>query len=66
MDDQQPYELVRTERGFEVVSAGGYSKVLCQLEGQARLYLSLMKEAYEAGHKEGYREARRVSRLNNK
>ena len=60
MEDEVAYRIEATERGFEIISAAGYSKIVCPSEEQAGLYLQLMLDAYEVGRRAGYRQKRRL------
>jgi hypothetical protein len=61
-EDEPPYEVIRSERGFEVVSKEGYSKVVCATEENAWEYQRLLVEAFRSGHRAGYRAAKRAAR----
>ncbi len=58
------YEVVETERGFEVMSPGGYSTLVCSTEENARHYVLLLSEAFQAGYKSGYRAAKQAQTRN--
>ena len=61
-EDEPPYEVVATDRGFEVVSIEGYSKIVCRTEDNAAEYCRLMTEAFRTGHRMGYRAAKRAAK----
>ena len=61
-EEEPPYRVVASDRGFEVVSSEGYSKIVCRTESNAAEYCRLMTEAFRAGHRMGYRAAKRAAK----
>jgi hypothetical protein len=61
VSEPQSYEIVQSERGFEVFSPGGYSAVICNSKAAAEQYLVLLNQAFSLGFKSGFRSARQDS-----
>ena len=55
---QLPYTVQQRNTRFEVCVASGRTILVCEDEGSAAHYASLMNEAHRAGYKLGYREGR--------
>jgi hypothetical protein len=50
------YTVQANNTRFEVSAASGRTILVCEDEGSASHYASLLNEAYEAGYKTGYRD----------
>ena len=57
-DPQLAYTVQQRNARFEICAASGRTILVCEDEGSAAHYASLMNEAYQAGYKLGYREGR--------
>ena len=55
------YRVCENNGRFEVCAASGRAVMVCNDEGSATHYASLLSEAWRAGYKMGYRDARKKS-----
>ena len=58
-DDQPAYQTQAADGRFEVRSASGKCMVVCRDEDSAGHYAVLLNEAYQAGFRQGFRQASR-------
>jgi hypothetical protein len=57
-DPQLAYTVQQRKTRFEVCAASGRTILVCEDEGSASHYASLLNEAHRAGYKLGYRDGR--------
>ena len=57
-DPQLAYAVQQRNDRFEVCAASGRTILVCEDEGSASHYASLLNEAHRAGYKSGYRDGR--------
>ena len=57
-EPQLAYTVQEHNARFEICAASGRVVLVCEDEGSASHYASLMKEAHRAGYKLGYRDGR--------
>ena len=60
-DDQETYRVVATEQQFDVVSASDRVVMSCRDSRSANHYATLLNQAFRAGHKAGFRDAKHGS-----
>ena len=58
-DPYLAYSVKEQNSRFEVCAASGRTILVCEDEGSASHYASLLNEAYHSGYKVGYRDGRR-------
>ena len=68
MADPAPHSHVVSERDgkFEVLNDSGNVILVCQDEASATNYAVLLSEAYQRGHKIGYRDGKNIRASNRK
>ena len=62
MTDSPSYQVIETDRGYEVLSPGGYTVIVCNTQQNAAHYRQLLAEAYNLGSKAGFRAAKAADR----
>lgn len=60
-DDQETYRVVATEQQFDVVSASDRVVMSCRDSRSANHYATLLNQAFRAGYKAGFRDAKHGS-----
>jgi len=58
-DSQSAYTVQKRNARYEVCAASGRIVMVCEDEGSASHYASLLNEAHRAGYKLGYRDGRK-------
>lgn len=57
--DEHYYRVVEREAAYRVETPTGYCVMECRDEGSADHYVVLLNQAFKAGHKQGYRAAKK-------
>lgn len=60
-DDQETYRVVAKEQQYDVVSASDRVVMSCRDPRSANHYATLLNQAFRAGYKAGFRDAKQAS-----